>query len=172
MATPGTPIFGIGDTDQRDRSYEVGAFAQVNLVVEYQGIQSGCSRWRVSDTSARDLHAEFHRSGQARGESEQHLQRTALSQHHSGPTGLGDRPWYATGGGQSSPSSNYRTRHRILDPVPDSGDESRLRSGRARDGRVHRRGSQGIVTAYANQHRVPKGVSGNALRSALDQTMN
>jgi len=129
MAHPGTPIFVSATQINVTVPYEVGAFAQVNLVVEYQGIQSAVFPVRVSDTAPADLHAEFHRLRPSRGgESEQHLQRTALSQHHSGPTGLGDRR-VRDRRRTEQPAEHYRSVTGLLDPVPDSGDDRGFESG-------------------------------------------
>jgi uncharacterized protein (TIGR03437 family) len=161
--TPGTPIFVSANQINVIVPYEVGAFAQVNLVVEFQGAQSAAFPVRVDSTSPAIYTLNSTGVGQA----------AAVNQNNTfnGPAGTLTTPAapdsviavYATGGGQSNPPSTtgsvtgFATLFRIPGTITASigGVPATVEFiGEA----------PGIVTGVLQVNlRVPRGVTGNAL---------
>jgi len=161
--TPGTPIFVSANQINVIVPYEVGAFAQVNVVVEFNGAQSAAFPVRVENTSPAIYTLNSTGVGQA----------AAVNQNNTfnGPPGSLTTPAapntviavYATGGGQSNPPSvtgsvtGFSTLLRIPGTVTASigGVPATVEFiGEA----------PGIVTGVLQINlRVPPGVTGNAL---------
>lgn len=161
--TPGTPIFVSANQINVIVPYEVGAFAQVNLVVEFQNTQSAVFPVRVEGVSPAIYTLNSTGSGQA----------AAVNQNGSfnGPAGSQTTPSapdtvltvYATGGGQSNPPSvtgsvtGFGTLYRIPGTVTAS-------IGGAPAVVEFIGEAPGIVTGVLQLNlRVPRGVTGNNL---------